>query len=222
MISRDSKPPEIRTAFLVIAPGSFLMVHVRVMTCRRTRRSLIHRSSQVLTAPLPIEETFIREAAELQWLAGVILGGEQHVEECIRDAVRLAQNGGHVSPEWLTAWIQRVTARAAIERVRSQVRRCIENRPHPAGVSAMVPSLGAVDKRALRAVAIDRISADCDALERAALLLHVYLGFAAQDCALLLGCHRSAIVSACSSALTAILHESAADEAETGGIACEA
>lgn len=196
------------------------MAFVRAMTSRGTRRNQVHRSSSVLILPLPIEETFVRETEELRWLANVILGGEQHVEECLTEATRIAESGGYVSPEWLRPWARRATARAAVERVRSQIQMCLKNRTHATNAGVVVPELGMAKKRALRSVPIEGICADCDALERAALLLHGYPGFSAQDCALMLGCRRSAIVSACSSALAAILHESPAEQAETGGIAC--
>lgn len=79
-----------------------------------------------------------------------------------------------------------------------------------------------IAKSALRSVAVDRICIQCDALKRAAVLLHSYLGYAVQDCALLLRCDRSAIVSACSGAVDAIFHGSPAGLAEDGGIACVA
>lgn len=121
------------------------------MKSRGTRRNQVHRNSSALILPLPIEKIFVREAAEIRWLAGTIA-----------DAVPLAQSRRHVSPE--TVWIQRATVRAAVEGVRSQLRRRDKNRPHAIGVGALVRAGGA-RKRTLRAGAIDSISADCDALE---------------------------------------------------------
>lgn len=163
-VSRNPEYPETRLAFLVVALGPLLMAFVRAMVCRGTRRNEVHRRSMALTSPRTIEETFIREAEELRWLAAVTLASDRHVEDGITDAVRLAESGGHVSPE--TVWIQRATARAAVEGVRSQIQKCVENRIRAIDANTPVAELCAADKRALRAVAIDRIGADCDALER--------------------------------------------------------
>jgi len=70
------------------------MAFVRAMVCRGTRRNEVHRRSMALTSPSTIEETFIREAEELRWLAAVILGSDRHVEDCITDAIQLAESGG--------------------------------------------------------------------------------------------------------------------------------
>ncbi len=140
------------------------------MIRRGTRRNQVHRSSSVSILPLPIEKTFVRETEELRWLACVILGGEQHVEECITDAARLAEAGGYVSPEWCKLWAQRAIARAAIEKVRPQIQKCVKNRTRAVGAYDVVPELGVAKRRALRSATIERIGADCDALERAALL----------------------------------------------------
>jgi DNA-directed RNA polymerase specialized sigma24 family protein len=194
------------------------MVFVKSMIRRGTCPKQAHRSSAASTSLI----TIIREAQELQSLAGVILGGEQHVEECIADALRLAEIGGYVSPEWLKLWVQRTTAQAAADRMQREIRECVENCGLVFAMEIPIPPLNVDGKRVLRTIAIDRIWAACNALERAVLLLHTYLGFAVQDCALLLGCHRSAILSACSSAFSSILHESPAEQAETGVIACVA
>lgn len=198
------------------------MAFVRAMICRDARSKQVDRSSPALSSPTSIEETFVREAEELRWLAASILGGEQCVEECIADAVRIAQCGRSVSPDWIKSWVQRATARAAASRVIPQISRCVENHVYVLDADVVVPALGPEGKSALRSVRAERIRTHCDALERAALLLHGYLGYAVQDCALLLGCHRLAIVSSCSSAVAAIFHGSPAGLAEDGGIACVA
>jgi DNA-directed RNA polymerase specialized sigma24 family protein len=173
------------------------------MISRSTRRIHTLRSSAAFTLPAAIEETFARESEELRWLAAVILGGEQHVEECIVDAFRLAEVGEYVFREWLRRWAQRATVRAALEKVRPEILSSAQIHARPSHDSG-VPALAVAEKRALRSIAIERIQAECDPFERAALVLHGYLGFSAQDCALLLGGQRSAILPACASALSKV------------------
>lgn len=159
------------------------MAFMRAMVCRGTRRNEVHRRSMALTSPSTIEETFIREAGELRWLAAVILGSDRHVGDCITGAVRLAESGRQVSSE--TVWIQCATARTAVEGVRSQIQECVENRIRAIDANTLVHAFCAADERALRAVAIDRIGADCDALERGQIQSPsaTDCGFAGQYCA---------------------------------------
>jgi DNA-directed RNA polymerase specialized sigma24 family protein len=174
------------------------------MICRGTWRKQTSRSSAASSLSGAIEETFARESDELRWLAAVILGGEQHVEECIVDAIRLAQDGEYVFREWLRQWAQRATVRAALEKARPEILSSSQIHARASHDSGVLP-LAVAEKRALRSIDVKWIKSECDAFERAALVLHGYLGFSAQDCALLLGSERSAIRPACASALARVL-----------------
>lgn len=69
--------------------------------------------------------------------------------------------------------------------MRSQIQKCAENHIRAIHANTPVPALCTADKRALRAVAIERIGADCGALERGQIQSPsaTDCGFAGQYCA---------------------------------------
>jgi DNA-directed RNA polymerase specialized sigma24 family protein len=148
------------------------------------------------------------DANELRWVAAVILGGEQQVEKCLLDAIQLADSAGYVAPEWLNHWTQRVVVRTAVDRIRSEIQRIAGNYTYGPEVRAMVRGFDKTDSMVLRSMGAETIARSCNALERVALILYGYLGYSAQDCALLLECRRSVIESACSNALRNIIDNS--------------
>ncbi len=146
-----------------------------------------------------------RDSAELRWIVKVILGRAQHVEGCLLDTIRLAEQGGYVVPEWLEHWTQRAAARIAVDKVRGEIQTIAENYTRRSDAATGVHALGETERRVLRSIEAEKISRSCDALERATLILHGYLGLSVQDCALLLECHRSVIEPACARALQKII-----------------
>jgi DNA-directed RNA polymerase specialized sigma24 family protein len=146
-----------------------------------------------------------RDSAELRWIVKVILGSAQHVEACLLDAIRLAERGGYVAPEWLEHWTQRAAARIAVDKVRADIQTIAENYMRRSDAATMVHALSETERRVLRSIEAEKIGRSCDALERATLILHGYLGFSVQDCALLLECHRSVVEPACASGLQKII-----------------
>ncbi len=160
-----------------------------------------HGQSTALANRAVPKERFERESADLHWLAAVILGGEQHVEECLLDAIRLAEHGGYVAPEWLEHFDQRVTVRTAVDKIRAEIQTIAGNYPRRSDAATMVHALSETERRVLRSIEAKKIGRSCNALERATLILYGYLGFSVQDCALLLDCCRSVIEPACARAL---------------------
>jgi DNA-directed RNA polymerase specialized sigma24 family protein len=163
------------------------------------------KGSLALSRQAAIAEVFDRSSGELRWLATVILGHGQDAEMCIVRAGQLAEDGGVVSQDWLEPWVMRCLVRAAIERIRADIQSVASDYTRCAQLLALPQALNSEEKQILRSFGSKEICAACDVLERAAFILHTYLGFSVQDCALLLECRRSVIEPACIDALHKIL-----------------
>jgi DNA-directed RNA polymerase specialized sigma24 family protein len=164
-----------------------------------------HAQSTALAYRAALKKRFERESADLHWLAAVILGGEQHVEECLLDAIGLAEHGGYVAPEWLEHWDRRITVRTAVDKVRAEIQEIAGNYTQRSDAATMDDALSETERRVLRSIEAEKIGRSCNALERATLVLYGYLGFSVQDCAILLECSRSVIEPACARALQNII-----------------
>jgi hypothetical protein len=163
------------------------------------------RGSLILSRQAAITEVFDRSSDELRWLATVILGHGQDAEMCIVRAGQLAEDAGVVSQDWLEPCVMRCLVRAAIERIRVDVQRVASDYTRRSQLAVMPLALNSEEKQILRSIESKEICAVCDVLERVALILHAYLGFSVQDCALLLECRRSVIEPARINALHKIL-----------------
>jgi hypothetical protein len=163
------------------------------------------KRSLAISRQAAITKLFDRSSDELRWLATVILGHGQDAELCIVRAGQLAEEGGVVSQDWLGPWAMRCLARAAIERIHADVQRVVSDYTRRSQLAVIPLALNSEERQILRSIVSKEICAACNVLERAALILHAYLGFSVQDSALLLGCHRSVIEPACSNALQKIL-----------------
>jgi DNA-directed RNA polymerase specialized sigma24 family protein len=163
------------------------------------------KGSLAMSRQAAITELFDRSFDELRWLATVIIGHGQDAELCIVRAGQLAEEGSVVSQDWLGPWAMRCLARAAIERIRADVQRVASDYTRRSQLAGIPLALNSEEKQILRSIGSKEICAACNVLERAALILHAYLGFSVQDSALLLGCHRSVIEPACSNALQKVL-----------------
>jgi DNA-directed RNA polymerase specialized sigma24 family protein len=170
-------------------------------------------NSEAIAQTGNIEGDFTLEAEELHWLVAVIAGTEQQIKMNIIDAPQIAANGEHFFRQWLTRWAQNATLRIAIEKVTAEIKRSPQINARTSGASIPACALDAADKRTLRSIPIANIRTGCNAFERAALVLHGYLGISAKDCAALLGCHPSAVLSSCSTALSHLLEENSRTEA---------
>lgn len=151
-------------------------------------------------ASIGLDEIFDREIKELRWLAEVIVGDEQTAESCIEIARSRANGSSYVAPDWRVLWIKRCVAREAVESRRPEIAQSRASR-QPSALNCAV----AWGKTALRGLHPADICQVLNAFERAALILHVYLGFSVHDCALLLDCHWSSIEPACSAAMLQLL-----------------
>lgn len=181
-----------------------ISVQARTMTYLAASSEDLRRCSMTRSLQAEITEIFNRNSDELRWLAEVILGHKQGVEICIVRAGQLAESEGVVASDWLEPWIKRCLARAAIERIRIDAQSVARNYARYAKLAMTRPILNSAERQMIRLIRPERIVGACNVLERAALILHAYLGLSAQDCALLLDCHRAVIEPAYANALREI------------------
>jgi hypothetical protein len=55
-----------------------------------------------------LKRTFEHSAEELVWIAELMSGSRQAAEQCIAEAVQLAETAQYVGPEWILPWVKRV------------------------------------------------------------------------------------------------------------------
>lgn len=162
-------------------------------------RSVEHSSSFSATSAEPKQMLDI-ETEELQWIAEVIVGDPQSAESCIASGLIRAAGSLYVAPEWRDRWLRRCVAREAVEQSRSEINRIIATWRFDLRSDRAFEILNC-DRQSLRSLAGFEICGRLNAIERAALILHLYLNFSVHDCALLIDCHWSLIEPACSNAL---------------------
>jgi DNA-directed RNA polymerase specialized sigma24 family protein len=153
-----------------------------------------------------LREIFEREMKHLLWLAEAIIGDPLVAKRCVAAAILRADGSAYVASDWRAIWIRRCVARDAVERKSTEIKRIAANYVRDA-VCKRPPDSVAWDKQAIASLPANKISQSLNALERAALILHAYLGFSTHDCALLIGCHWSLIEPACSNAAWRIFRE---------------
>jgi DNA-directed RNA polymerase specialized sigma24 family protein len=162
-------------------------------------------------------QIFERKREELLWLAESMVGDPLVAEECVAAAMLRADSSAYVAPNWHDVWIKRCVVREAIERNRAEIKRIATNYLLSKTGSNAPNSL---DKQSFRCLPAIKISTTLSVFERAALILHQYLGFSAHDCALLVDCHWSVIEPACSNAAWRIFaaHTNTPNEAAKLGL----
>jgi DNA-directed RNA polymerase specialized sigma24 family protein len=165
----------------------------------------IGRGSSTLHCPGVLSDVFERSRIELLWLAEIVLGSRVAADACLADAMIRVEEAGYVAPGWCDLWVKRCVVHTAIERNRNEIKRIASVYSRDAIHKSSPHTLHVNDARILRSLAANTISHRLNAFERAALMLHGYLGFSVQDCAITIECHRSLIELACSNALWEIL-----------------
>jgi DNA-directed RNA polymerase specialized sigma24 family protein len=158
------------------------------------------------------------ENGELLWLAEAIVGDPRAAGCCVADATVRADRSAYVTPNWRGRWITRCVVREAVERNGAEIKRLAAKYSRDAICDRDLRSLGPLDKRALRTFTATQISKTLSIFERAALILHEYLGFSSHDCALLLECQWSVIDFACSNAAWRLFGEQTKAPEKVAGI----
>ena len=173
------------------------------MTFRSTDTASMNRASLASTCHAALRQIFESEREELLWLAEAMVGDPLVAEECIAAAILRADDSAYVASNWRDVWIKRCVVREAIERNGAEIKRIAAYYIRDA-ICKQGPGAMDWDKQALRSLTAIEISETLNVFERAALMLHAYLGFSTHDCALLIDGHWSVIEPACSNAVCSL------------------
>jgi DNA-directed RNA polymerase specialized sigma24 family protein len=146
------------------------------------------------------------EMKQLLWLAEAIVDDVLIAESCVAAAMLRADGSAYVAPDWRDLWIRRCVVRDAVERNSAEIKRLAANYMRDA-ICKRLPNSGAWDTQAIGSLTAIKINESLNVFERAALILHAYLGFSTHDCALLTDCHWSLIEPACSNAVARLFQE---------------
>ena len=160
----------------------------------------MNRVSSASLCQTALRQIFDREMKHLLWLAEAIVGNPLVAESCVAAAMLRADGSSYVDPNWRDHWIRRCVVRDAVERNSAEIKRIAANYLRDA-ICKRLPNPVAWDKQAIGSLAASTISESLNVFERAALILHAYLGFSTHDCALLIDCHWSLIEPACLNAV---------------------
>lgn len=139
---------------------------------------------------------------ELLWLAEVMAGSRQVGEQCLAEAIELAEVAQYVGQEWILPWVKRLLVHVVLKRTSGEIRELLPLARPGIAVTLARAGVSAHDKQRLRSIPPQRIISSFDVLERACFILYVYLEYPVLDCALLLGSPRSWIESVCQRVLT--------------------
>jgi DNA-directed RNA polymerase specialized sigma24 family protein len=142
---------------------------------------------------------------ELLWLAEVMSGSRQAGEECIAEAVQLAETAQYVGREWMLPWLKRLLVHAALKRISGEIREFLPCAGTRSTVRGSRADASTCTREELRSIPPHRIIASLDVLERICFVLYAYLQYPALDCALLLGCPRGWIEPVCECVLTKLI-----------------
>jgi len=161
--------------------------------------------SQAQNYAVMLQRTFESGAAELIWIAELMTGSRQAAQECIAEAIQLAETAQYVGSEWILPWLKRLVVHVCLHKMSAEFRQWL---PSPSSRKpARVVKLGLTESelRKVRSIPPREIVASCDVLERACFIMSAYLRYSLLDCALLLGVPRDWIEPVCERAFMKIL-----------------
>ena len=145
-----------------------------------------------------------RNADELLWIAEVMCGKRECAEQCIAEAIELANTAHFAAVEWIVPWVKRMLVRTTLKRMSGEVTGFVARSASPVLNSQGVAGLSISGRDRLRSIPSQRIVQSCNALERSCFILFGYLQYPALDCALILGCPRRWIEPICQSVLAKV------------------
>jgi DNA-directed RNA polymerase specialized sigma24 family protein len=152
-----------------------------------------------------VQRVIDNNSEELLWVAEVIAGSRPAGEQCLAEAIELAEIAQYVGQEWMLSWVKRLLVHVALNRISGETRELLAAAGTRTAVALARAEVSVRDRETLRSISPQRIVASLDVLERACFILHVYLAYPVLDCALLLGCPRGWIESICERVLTNIV-----------------
>jgi DNA-directed RNA polymerase specialized sigma24 family protein len=152
-----------------------------------------------------LQRVLDNNAEELIWVAEVMAGSRPAGEQCLAEAIELADAAQYVGREWMHSRVKRLLVHVALNRISSEIRELLPASRTRSAVALTRAGVSVRDRQKLRSISPQRIGASLDVLERACFILHVYLAYPLLDSALLLGCPRGWIESICERVLTNIV-----------------
>lgn len=156
-------------------------------------------------AATAVQRVVDNNAEELIWVAEVMAGSRPAGEQCLAEAIELAEAAQYVGQEWMLSWVKRLLVHVALNRISGEIRELLPAAGTRSAATQMGGNVSVCDRQTLRSISPQRIVASLGALERACFILHVYLAYPVHDCALLLGYPRCWIESICERVLTNIV-----------------
>jgi DNA-directed RNA polymerase specialized sigma24 family protein len=166
-----------------------------------TERDKPERPQDSLASSHEIQSAFVEQRDYLNWIALIIIGDHALAEQAVINASDLSASYSSVFRDWLIAWTNTATVRAAVREVRDLISasasRYIDSSCKPPENVALsddqIVSLRHIDTR--------DIVAALDPLARSALVLRGIQHFSIAECALLLDMPRQIIAAAYCQAL---------------------
>ena len=152
-----------------------------------------------------VQRVLDNHTEELLWIAEVMTGSRPAAEECLAEAIELAEAAQYIGEEWMLSWVKRLLVHVALKRISGEIRELLPAARTRSDVALAGSAASSRDRQKLRSISPQRIVASLDVLERACFILHVYLAYPLLDCALLLGCPRCWIESICERVLTNVV-----------------
>ena len=152
-----------------------------------------------------LKRIFENSADELVWIAELMSGSKQTAEQCIAEAVQLAETAQYVGPDWILPWVKRLLVQVALKRTSAEVREWFPSPSSRLPAQLVKLVLSESERQKVRAISPQEIIASCDVLERACFVLSAYLRYSLLDCALLLGVPRDWIKPICERGFMKIL-----------------
>jgi len=128
---------------------------------------------------------------ELLWLAEVMAGSRAAGEQCLAEAIDLAEAAQYVGQEWMLSWVKRLLVHVALRRISGEIREFLQAAGTRSSVTGSRADASTANRQTLRSIPPQRILFSLNVLERACFVLYAYLQYPVLDCALLLGCPRT-------------------------------
>ena len=168
-----------------------------------------HSTERDKQEPLPgslassqeIQAAFVEQRDYLNWIALLITGDHALADQAVIKASDLSAGYSSVFRDWLIAWTNATTARAAVRQVRSLISPSASRYTDSTCEHSEDDTLSGDQIASLRRVDIEDIVAALDPLARCALVLRGIQHFPIADCALLLETPRRIVAAAYCQAL---------------------
>jgi DNA-directed RNA polymerase specialized sigma24 family protein len=154
------------------------------------------RPQASLASSHEIQSTFVEQRDYLNWIALIITGDHALADQAVINASDLSASYSSVFRDWLIAWTNTATVRAAVREVRDLISASASRYTDSSCEHSDNDVLSDDQIASLRHVDTRDIVAALDPLARAALVLRGIQHFSIADCALLLDMPRRIVATA--------------------------